>query len=77
MGKKKLVFTHTKKKLAAGLRDTQLFDIFENAFQILEGILLKSIPFDKRKSCIDPFSKIREFLHSFMYQLIKKIERGR
>ncbi|CAO3610792.1 unnamed protein product [Mucor hiemalis] len=35
------------RKAAAGLRDTQLFDIFENTFQILEGILLKSLPFDK------------------------------
>jgi hypothetical protein len=38
-----------KKNLAAGLRDTQLFDIFENAFQTLEGILCRSILFDKRK----------------------------
>jgi hypothetical protein len=39
----------THMPIAAGLRDTQLLDIFENAFQILEGILSRSIPFDKRK----------------------------
>ncbi|KAI9337080.1 armadillo-type protein [Pilaira anomala] len=35
------------RKAAAGLRDTQLFNIFEKAFQLLEGILSRSIPFDK------------------------------
>ncbi|RCI02278.1 hypothetical protein CU098_001501 [Rhizopus stolonifer] len=34
------------RKAAAGLRDTQLLNIFENAFQILEGILTRSIPFE-------------------------------
>ncbi|KAI8637367.1 armadillo-type protein [Parasitella parasitica] len=35
------------RKAAAGLRDTQLFDIFKSAYQLLESLLAKSIPFDK------------------------------
>lgn len=35
--------------LAAGLRDTQLLDIFKYAYQLLEGLLARSLPFDKRK----------------------------
>ncbi|KAI7904443.1 armadillo-type protein [Cokeromyces recurvatus] len=35
------------RKAAVGLRDSQLFDIFTNAYQLLEGLLTQSIPFDK------------------------------
>ncbi|KAI7864015.1 armadillo-type protein [Mucor mucedo] len=35
------------RKAAAGLRDTQLFEIFENAFQLLQAILSSSLSFDK------------------------------
>ncbi|KAL7312113.1 hypothetical protein PS15m_007914 [Mucor circinelloides] len=35
------------RKAAAGLRDTQLLDIFKYAYQLLEGLLARSLPFDK------------------------------
>ncbi|KAG1441104.1 hypothetical protein G6F56_011633 [Rhizopus delemar] len=34
------------RKSAAGVRDTQLFDIFKNAFEWLEGLISRSIPFE-------------------------------
>ncbi|KAI9252218.1 armadillo-type protein [Helicostylum pulchrum] len=35
------------RKAAAGLRDTQLFDIFQKGIQLLESILSRTLPFDK------------------------------
>ncbi|KAI8088148.1 armadillo-type protein [Thamnidium elegans] len=35
------------RKAAAGLRDTQLFNIFEKGIQLLESILSRTLPFDK------------------------------
>ncbi|KAK4509022.1 uncharacterized protein ATC70_007371 [Mucor velutinosus] len=35
------------RKAAAGLRDTQLLDIFKYAYQFLESLLARSVPFDK------------------------------
>ncbi|KAL0089123.1 armadillo-type protein [Phycomyces blakesleeanus] len=35
------------RKAAGGFRDTQLFSIFESAFETLEGLLQRTIPFEK------------------------------
>ncbi|KAI9485249.1 MAG: armadillo-type protein [Benjaminiella poitrasii] len=35
------------RKAAVGLRDSQLLDIFTNAYQTLEGLLTRTIPFEK------------------------------
>ncbi|KAG0169013.1 Exportin 7 [Apophysomyces sp. BC1034] len=35
------------RKAAAGFRDNQLFDIFEAAFKTLEGLLHRTVPFEK------------------------------
>ncbi|KAI9028957.1 armadillo-type protein [Phycomyces nitens] len=35
------------RKAAGGFRDTQLFSIFESAFETLEGLLHRTIPFEK------------------------------
>ncbi|KAG1506840.1 hypothetical protein G6F53_009394 [Rhizopus delemar] len=34
------------RKAAAGVRDTQLYDIFKNAFELLKSLITRSIPFD-------------------------------
>ncbi|KAG1215725.1 armadillo-type protein [Rhizopus microsporus] len=34
------------RKASAGLRDTQLFDIFKNAFELLKNLISRSIPFE-------------------------------
>lgn len=41
--------THLKLYLAMGFRDTQLFDIVKKTYEIFQGILNKTLLFDKRK----------------------------